>query len=248
MSAIHDAIREVLRVRDAEREDRASTEDLLDAVAGLEDFATPPAKHQNDWFTSDVEELLVALDHIRQALDQSRTDVDGARSLAASMLDHYLPEPEPLRQLRWFFKDAGYDAAGIPMLPGQKDAGFSAVDMDQLLRVRPNLVALREAGWDVKVGLSDYTDDGVVPFFDLSITPPTQSVENAVEKLLALKELDLWLPEHDEACELLGLDPDNFRANDTDAWGPEQRGRVMEPTAIRKHIALAGHTIPEEVS
>lgn len=35
------AIREVLRVRDAEREDRASTEDLLDAIAGLDDVKKP---------------------------------------------------------------------------------------------------------------------------------------------------------------------------------------------------------------
>lgn len=48
-----------------------------------------------------------------------------------------------------------------------------------------------------------------------------------------LKDLmfrDLWLPEHDEACAVLGLDPDNYRARDNDNWPSNQRGRVTFDT------------------
>ena len=40
----------------------------------------------------------------------------------------------------------------------------------------------------------------------------------------------------DEACEVLGLDPDNYRARATDAWPVTLHDRLVDPDALARHL------------
>lgn len=55
-----------------------------------------------------------------------------------------------------------------------------------------------------------------------------------------LKVGDPWSSEHDAACEVLGLDPDDYRSASTgwkaENWPPHMRGKLFEPTALQRDI------------
>lgn len=46
----------------------------------------------------------------------------------------------------------------------------------------------------------------------------------------------LWRVRSDWACNVLGLNPDDFRARDMETWPPDLRGRVTEPRALIRRI------------
>ena len=124
MTDIHEAVREVLRVRDAEREDKASTEDLLDAIAGLEDAKYPPS-YQNDLdevlFTIDL--ALHQLSTVKAKPAQASGPVDSAVIGLTGSLDYYCPESEAFRVLRWKMREMGYDML-TPMMKEQQEYSF----------------------------------------------------------------------------------------------------------------------------
>lgn len=132
-----------------------------------------------NWLTNDVEELLISLDSIRQDLSGiTHTNLAqgdsqrllGALSLIRSQLDYYTPEPEALRKLRWYFKQADYEVARTPVLPTQTILGFSAVSIEQLAAVQPYLDTLNtHAGWVVSITPSEYSETGKLPFFDIEL-------------------------------------------------------------------------------
>ena len=214
------------------------------------------SKHPNAWLTSDSEEMLRALDAIRREVRHAKPAIckpgephsteEKCKLIVAGVLDYYVPEPEALRELRYFLQTRDYDVAHMPLLPGQDSVYYSAISMDDLATMKPILaeVAAKLHDWRLAVTTSDYVVEGEPPYFDIELTRDPQDKRAAKELLFALEQGDAWTDEHDAAAALLGLDPDNFRGNAS--WS-EMEGKVTEPTALRNAIEGKPLYQPREV-
>lgn len=64
----------------------------------------------------------------------------------------------------------------------------------------------------------------------------TSDLKAAPDALRKLEAGDKWEGRHDIYADMLGLDPDNYRAADNENWPEDVRGTVTEPTTLRRHI------------
>lgn len=174
MTHIREAVAEVLRVRDAERVGDASTEDLLDAITGLEDAFIPDQKYGD----SDFDELLFAIDLAYDALTQKpKPDIHAAVSALNGQLDYYTDEPVALTRIRYMLRPLGYDMLS-PMLP-QMPAYHLTVSVGELAQMEPLLKDINaEEQWEVVIREAQTND--LLPLMEV-IVKRTEETSDEVQ-------------------------------------------------------------------
>lgn len=164
MTDIHEAVREVLKVRDAERDDKASTEDLLDAIAGLEDAKYPPS------YQGDLDEVLFTIDLAVSVLlphaskpTQASNGIDRAIIGLKGALDTYCPESPAFTALRYKLREMDYDMLS-PMWRDQPEYHFCVMSEE--------VAALKPFIEDLKKEHTVRVEEGVwEPAFTVTIRP-----------------------------------------------------------------------------
>lgn len=62
--------------------------------------------------------------------------------------------------------------------------------------------------------------------------------DEATEVIRRVEAMEPWTVQQDMACRALGLDPDNYRANHTEGWPENMRGKSMvDGVEILEHLA-----------
>lgn len=190
MTNIHDAVREVLRVRDEERVGDASTEDLLDAIAGLEDAKYPPT------YASDLDEVLFTMDLALDTLSKIEFPTKGtergreireqhdlveqAKVGLESQLRYYCPESPAFTALRWRMRELGYDM--LSPMAREQETYIVCIMAEEVGTLKPFIEALKkehpvqvaEGQWEpafaVSIVPSSETDADGFPYIDLKVT------------------------------------------------------------------------------
>lgn len=164
------AISDIIRVRDAERRDEASTEDLLDAISELDRLT-----FTNSMQVIDVDDLVAGMDDAAYVLDQ-KGEHDAMREvLHGDTMQGLLGwiEPTDMTDIRYILRGLDYDSA-TPWFKTQPAYHFCLPGY-HVAKIQDSLTALATIGFDVKTA----STDGVPGNFDVTITQPVEKADAA---------------------------------------------------------------------
>ena len=116
---------------------------------------------------------------------------------------------------------------GAFMHKGDEPYYFTATDIRRRIGLSTNVATKTLAVWRNRV-VKQWTEDKLRALkSDLKVAP---------DALRRLEAGEKWTPLQDRYADMLGLDPNTYRANDSENWPEDVRGTVTEPTTLRRHI------------